>query len=98
MLERLDEILSEGLERLRSAGDPKALEAWRIDFLGAKGRLKAAMAGLKEVAAAQKPVVGQRLNEIKVRLESEYQAIVGALGAGAAAAGAGPAVDVTEPG
>src|SRR3954466_7209416 len=97
MLERLDELLKEGLERLRSAADPKSLEAWRIDYLGAKGRLKAAMAGLKEVAAAQKPAFGQRLNEIKSRLEEEFKSRVSGVGS-AGAPQAGATVDLSEPG
>jgi phenylalanyl-tRNA synthetase alpha chain len=98
MLERLDELLQEGLERLRAAGDPKALEAWRIDFLGAKGRLKAAMAGLKEVAAAQRPAFGQRLNELKVRLEEEFKARLGGVGSTGAERAGTQGVDLTEPG
>jgi phenylalanyl-tRNA synthetase alpha chain len=67
MLERLDELLNEGVARLRTAGDAQALEAWRIDFLGGKGRVKAATGLLKEVAPGQRPAFGQRLNEVKSR-------------------------------
>jgi phenylalanyl-tRNA synthetase alpha chain len=98
MLERLDEILKEGMDRLRAAGDPKALEAWRIDFLGAKGRVKAAMGAIKDVAAAQKPLFGQRLNELKTRLEEEYQKHLSSVGGEGKPVASGPIVDVTEPG
>ena len=43
-----------------------ALEQWRIAYLGTKGRLKAAMAGLKDVPREEKPAVGKRVHFTEV--------------------------------
>jgi len=96
MLERLDEIERDALAGLEGAGDAERLEAWRIEFLGAKGRLKAAAALLKEAPREEKPAFGKRLNEVKRRVETAFEEKKSALGAGARAPG--PRVDMSEPG
>lgn len=96
MLERLDEIERDALAGLEGAGDAERLEAWRIEFLGAKGRLKGAAALLKEVPREEKPAFGKRLNEVKRRVEEAFDAKKNALGAGTPAPG--PRVDMSEPG
>ena len=95
MLETLNQLERQGLAELDAVSDDAALEQWRIAYLGTKGRLKAAMAGLKDVPREEKPAVGKRSNEVKQALESAFEARKQAVG------GAGPAeprVDVTEPG
>lgn len=96
MLAQLNEIESAALARLASAPDAAALQAWKTEFLGDKGRLKAAMAGLKDVPKDQKPAVGARLNAVKTALEQAYAERNGTLGAGAKAPEA--VLDMTEPG
>ena len=96
MLEDLDTIQREGLAELQGAGDADALEAWRIAYIGPKGRLRALMPRMKEVPGEQKAAVGQRLNEVKGALESAFERRKAESGAGPEAAT--PAVDMTEPG
>jgi len=93
------------LERLRAdaeaamdaAADEVALEAARIDFLGAKsGRLKAIQKSLGGLAAADKPAGGRHFNEAKAAVTACFEA------AQARVAGAGSecrldAIDVTLP-
>lgn len=98
MLETLNDLEADGLRDLAGAADPAALEAWRIEYLGAKGRLKGAMNGLKTVPKADKPAVGKRSNEVKKTLESAFKDAQQRLGADAAPRTAGPALDLTEPG
>src|SRR5262245_57357850 len=95
MLRELKELETSGLKELKGASGVEALERWRIDYLGAKGKLKAIMPQMKDVPAAQKPEVGKRLNEVKESLERAFAERKQAL---AAAAPAGPRLDVTEPG
>ncbi|MHC5023180.1 MAG: phenylalanine--tRNA ligase subunit alpha [Planctomycetota bacterium] len=95
MLEALEDLESTGLAELASATDADALEQWRVAYLGSKGKLKAVMPKLRDVAGKDKPVVGRRLNEVKVALESAFKDKKGALGT---AGPAGPAIDLTEPG
>ena len=95
MLKTLDEIEQTGLQELGAADGPEALEQWRIAWLGAKGRLKGAMAGLKDVPKQDKPAVGQRMNAVKKALEDAFkQKKAATSGAGAT----GPLIDLTEPG
>jgi len=97
MLGVLDEIESQGLAELSQASDAEAIEAWRVRYLGSKGRLKSAMGGLKDVAKEDKPAVGQRLNAVKKALESAFEAKKSQAGDNGSSAG-GPIIDVTEPG
>ncbi|MEL7474529.1 MAG: phenylalanine--tRNA ligase subunit alpha, partial [Planctomycetota bacterium] len=83
------------LAELAEADTSKAVEAWRIRFLGSKGLLKAAMGGMKDVAPADKPAVGKKANDVKSALEASFADRQ----KGAPASGArGPRLDVTEPG
>ncbi|MCC5785187.1 MAG: phenylalanine--tRNA ligase subunit alpha [Phycisphaerales bacterium] len=95
MLDTLERLQNDALAELDASADHDALEAWRIAYLGAKGRLKGAMAGLKDVPREDKPKVGQKLNEVKTALESAFEARKAAL---AGAGPCGPLIDPTEPG
>lgn len=96
MLEQLDQLEKDGIASLDAAGDASAVEAWRIEFLGSKGRLKGVMGGLKDVPREQKPAVGKRSNEVKRALESAFDAKKGSLGGGGVQVAVG--IDPTEPG
>lgn len=95
MDEHLQDLERVGQTELSAVADVSGLEAWRVKYLGANGRLKAAMAALKNVSKSEKPAVGKRLNEIKAALEQAFAARQTAL---ALAAPSGPLIDVTEPG
>jgi phenylalanyl-tRNA synthetase alpha chain len=100
-LAELDSLESAGLEALRQAAAPAAVEAVRIEYLGMKqGRLKAAQERLKTLAPADRRGYGQRFNAVKQALEAAHEeARARALrpAAGVAAA-AGGGLDVTLPG
>jgi phenylalanyl-tRNA synthetase alpha chain len=96
MLDELERLERDGIAALAGAADADALEKWRIEYLGAKGRLRACMSRLKDVPKDEKPAVGKKLNEVKAALESAFEARMQAASAGARVAG--PVIDVTEPG
>jgi phenylalanyl-tRNA synthetase alpha chain len=100
MLTALDELRTSGLKALEGAQTPEALERWRQEYLGGSGKVKAALAALKDVPKEQKPAVGARANEVRQALEEAFKARqgAGAPGGGGGAAGGGPRIDVTEPG
>lgn len=97
MFDRLEQLKASALAALDGALDAAALEKVRIDYLGAKGQLKAAMTWLKDASREDKPRLGQELNALKVHLESAFAQKLEALGPGALQP-AGPRIDVTEPG
>ncbi|MEM9165864.1 MAG: phenylalanine--tRNA ligase subunit alpha [Planctomycetota bacterium] len=98
-LAELDRLRDEGLAALEAAGDASSLESWRIEYLGSKGRLKSAMAGMRGVPKDQKPEAGQRANAVKQALESAFASQQSSLGSGPSGGSSGmPRLDVTEPG
>lgn len=79
-----------------SAADAKAVEAFRIKWLGTKGIVKEIMGEMKNVAPENKKQAGQILNEFKVFVENKYaelkQSATGSQDAGT------KKIDVTLPG
>lgn len=98
MLEALEQLESAGLAELNAASDAAALEQWRIAYLGGNGKVKAALGAMKDVPKDQKPAVGAKANQVRVKLEEAFAARQAILGGVTRAAASGPQVDVTEPG
>jgi phenylalanyl-tRNA synthetase alpha chain len=99
-LDELDDLATSAGAAFSTAADAAALEAARIEYLGAKsGRLKAVQKGLAAVPPADKPAAGKRFNEIKRAIEAAFAAAQGRLAAPAAeSAAGGPMFDPTLPG
>jgi len=96
---QLDELVESALAAFDSAADSAALEAARVEFLGAKGgRLKSAQKGLGVVAKADKPAAGKRFNEAKSQIESAFQAAQTAVGGGARVRATHEFFDLSLPG
>ena len=72
MIEALADLESSALDSLSLIHDASALEAWRVEHLGSKGALKSVMGMMKDVPKEQKPLAGQRANEVKQRLEAAF--------------------------
>lgn len=98
MLDALDSLESAARASLAAVADPAALEAWRVEFLGASGKVKAALAGVKDAPKEIKPAYGKRANQLAAGVEAAFKERQSALGAPAAPKSAGPLIDVTEPG
>lgn len=74
-LQTVERMAAAGQAAFESARDEAALEAARVEFLGAKsGQLKAAQKNLGAVAGADKPAAGKRFNEVKRALEAALSA------------------------
>ncbi|HEY1785203.1 MAG TPA: phenylalanine--tRNA ligase subunit alpha [Pirellulales bacterium] len=74
-LAELDHLAQQATTAFTAATDAAALEAARIDFLGAKsGRLKTAQKGLGSVPPADKPAAGKRFNEVKTAIDAAFAA------------------------
>jgi phenylalanyl-tRNA synthetase alpha chain len=98
-LQQLDDLEAAAVRVFESAHEAAALEAVRVEFLGAKqGRLKAVQKGLGGVAAADRPAAGKRFNEVKNRIESAFQAAGERVAAGPQVTQAHPQFDPTLPG
>ncbi len=98
-LAELDALVRDATAALATVADPAALEAVRIEFLGAKsGRLKAVQKGLGAVDKADKPAAGKRFNEVKQAIDAGYQEAVTRLAAAARPTAEVSRSDPTVPG
>ena len=95
----LDSLLADASRAFDGAGDTAALEAARIEFLGAaKGRLKGIQKGLGAVAKEDKPAAGKRLNEVKAAVETAFEGARQRLDSAGPEKKEGPQFDPTLPG
>jgi phenylalanyl-tRNA synthetase alpha chain len=98
-LAELDHLISDATAAFGAAGDAAALEAARVQFLGAKsGRLKAVQKGLGTVDKADKPAAGKRFNEVKQAIDSAHAAAVERMTAVAGPTAEARRFDPTVPG
>ena len=72
--ETVDELRTAALQVLAQTADQKALDAWRIEYLGRKGRLTAVLRGLAELSIDERKQVGAAANALKDELEAAYDA------------------------
>ena len=73
MLEEIDQLEAQACGDLEAEADAQQLEAFRIRYLGSKGAIKALMAHLKQVPAADKPAFGQKANALRVMIQRSYE-------------------------
>ncbi len=98
-LAELDRFAAAANGAFAAAVDADALEAARIEFLGAKsGRLKSAQKQLGSVPGPDKPAAGKRFNETKTAVEAAFAAAEQRVASGAVSATARPPFDPTLPG
>jgi phenylalanyl-tRNA synthetase alpha chain len=96
---QLDSLQSAAESALAAATDAAALEAARVEFLGAKsGRLKSVQKELGSVPPADKPAAGKRFNEVKTAIEAAQAAAQERIASGAAGADSREPFDRTLPG
>jgi len=94
--EELKNLQVEFTDALAAAADQAAVEAVRIRFLGQKsGRLTHLMRGLGRLAAAERPKMGQAVNNLKKEMEAALAKAVGGL---ATVAATDASLDPTLPG
>ncbi len=91
----LESLESSGLRDLQNVENADALEAWRVQYLGTKGQLKAAMGGMKDVPKDGKREAGQKANAVKTTLEDAFKQKESSLAGGQSGLSG---IDVTEPG
>ena len=69
-----DQLLSlkkNALDELESIKDKKDLEAFRIKYLGKKGKVTSILKGLGDLPSDKKPIIGKLANQIKSELSEE---------------------------
>jgi phenylalanyl-tRNA synthetase alpha chain len=66
-------IEKEAFEKLSSAETPEALESFRIEFLGKKGRVSGLLKQLGSLPPEERAGFGKQANELKQKLEAAFQ-------------------------
>ncbi len=97
--QEVERIRKSSLADIEGAGDGQALESARVEYLGRKGRVKALLARVGQLAAAERPAYGEAINALKAELAAALNARRTTLEAGARKREeALSAVDITLPG
>lgn len=74
LIEQLTALRDQALAELAGVQDEAALEHWRVEYLGRRGRLAELMRGLGRLAPDERPQAGRVANEVKDALEQAYSA------------------------
>ncbi len=99
LIQNFAALAEQAAQILTTVRDLPDLEEVQIDFLGRKGRLAAAMAGMKVVSAEDRPRVGVAANEAKQKIQNLIDEAHARLEKAAFATLAETEwIDVTEPG
>ena len=72
MIQKINELLSAFETDSPLIGTTDQLEAFRINYLGSKGRLKDLFNELKNVSNESKKEFGQQVNAVRIKLEAFY--------------------------
>ncbi|HLA18386.1 MAG TPA: phenylalanine--tRNA ligase subunit alpha [Dehalococcoidia bacterium] len=98
MNEALSEIESQALGELAAVTGDEALEAWRVAYLGRRGRLTLVLRGLAGLPLEERRSAGAAANRLKQQLESALAAKKDKLARSGVEALAAARIDVTLPG
>ena len=72
MLERLDQIEKEALNRLKDVHNEDELQAWKVAVLGRNSPVMQIFDSLGALPKDERPGIGRRANEVKRALEAAY--------------------------
>lgn len=72
--ETIDQLRDAAHAALASAHDAAGLDAWRVEYLGRKGRLTAVLRGLSDLSIDERKAAGAAANALKSELESAFDA------------------------
>ncbi len=73
MLEQLDAIYKDALKSLEAAQNTAVLESWYRENLGKKGQVYLLTRQVGSLSAAERPIFGKQLNQVKEQLQAAYE-------------------------
>ncbi len=73
MKQQLEKIRAEALEILKNVQGAEEIEAFRLGFLGKKGKLTAVLRGMGALKPEERPVIGQLANDIRDMIEKNVE-------------------------
>jgi len=99
MLEQLNELYTQSMEKLSQVKDTADLENWYKETLGRKGAVYLMTRQVGQLSPEERPVFGKQINTVKSDLQSAYDSKLEALKTAELQAQiASSAIDVTLPG
>jgi len=99
MLDKLNEIEKAALESLAIIHDEAALEAWRVANIGRSSAVMNVFSQMSGLSKEERPLVGQRANQVKLSIEKAFAERAEAVKAAALARSLSEEqLDVTLPG
>ena len=75
MREQLEEIRRRAMAELGDDAPEAQIDAVRVRVLGRSGELTEIMRGMREVPSAERPAIGQLINQIKREVEARIEAL-----------------------
>jgi phenylalanyl-tRNA synthetase alpha chain len=72
MLAQLDQIQASALQALASVENEDALQTWRVNHTGRSSALMQVFSSLGQLSKEERPLVGQKANQVKVALEAAF--------------------------
>ena len=94
-VDSVEELKLAATSALNAAETNEQLEAWRVDFMGRKGRLTGLLRGLGSLAIEDRKIVGAAANRVRAELEDMFEDRVQAASSSQAPVGS---IDITLPG
>jgi phenylalanyl-tRNA synthetase alpha chain len=73
-MEKLEEILNQGLSAFEAIDNPADLDQVKSRFIGKNGALTELLKGLGKLSAEERPTAGARINEVKDKIEQALAA------------------------
>ena len=73
MKDLLNKIREQALAQIAASDSPEKLNDVRVNFLGKKGELTSVLKGMKDVAAEDRPKVGQLVNDTRETIEKALE-------------------------
>jgi phenylalanyl-tRNA synthetase alpha chain len=99
MLDQLETLADVALTKLSKLETGEALDTWNNHYIGRKGELPQMLRRIGELPPEERPVFGQRANQLKRELETAYEEKASAIKAAELEQGlAAGGLDVTLPG
>ena len=73
MKDIIEKIRTEALNAIEASGDLDKLNEIRVAYLGKKGELTNVLKSMKNVAAEERPIVGQMVNDARAEIEGRLE-------------------------
>lgn len=72
-MDKIEQLLSEAMEKINGAESMSELNDYRVLYLGKKGPIQELMKEMKNLSKEEKPIFGQKVNHVKQNLQERIE-------------------------